>query len=49
MDRKRIEPAQGQESVWDYPCPPRIGDAYKKVKVGVFICSLGGITQDVTC
>ena len=27
MGRRRIEPAQGQESVWDYPRPPRVEDA----------------------
>ena len=43
MDRKRIEPAQGQESVWDYPRPPRIEDVDKKVKV-VF----GGVTLAYT-
>ena len=26
MGRRRIEPAQGQESVWDYPRPPRVED-----------------------
>jgi uncharacterized protein (DUF427 family) len=37
MRHKRIEP--GQESVWDYPRPPRLEDVDEKVKV-VF----GGIT-----
>jgi hypothetical protein len=29
MGRKGIEPGQGQESVWDYPRPPRLEDAFK--------------------
>lgn len=37
--KKRIEPGPGQESVWDYPRPPRMEDVDKKVKV-VF----GGVT-----
>jgi hypothetical protein len=32
MGRRRIEPGHGQESVWDYPRPPRVeaqeGDFY---------------------
>jgi uncharacterized protein (DUF427 family) len=43
MGRRRIEPGQKQESVWDYPRPPRVEDAGKKVKV-VF----GGITLAYT-
>ena len=39
MSRQRVEPGQGQESVWDYPRPPRIEDVEEKVKV-VF----GGVT-----
>ncbi|MEJ7818949.1 MAG: DUF427 domain-containing protein [Rubrobacteraceae bacterium] len=39
MGRQRVEPGFGQESVWDYPRPPRMEDVEKKVKV-VF----GGIT-----
>ncbi|MGH8601988.1 MAG: DUF427 domain-containing protein, partial [Gammaproteobacteria bacterium] len=35
----RIEPGPGQESVWDYPRPPRLESVDKKVKV-VF----GGVT-----
>jgi len=30
---KRIEPKQGQESVWDYPRPPRIENCTKNIKV----------------
>ncbi|GAB4332139.1 MAG: DUF427 domain-containing protein [Phototrophicales bacterium] len=30
---KRIEPQPGQESVWDYPRPPRVEPASKPVKV----------------
>lgn len=29
----RIEPGPGQESVWDYPRPPRIEDSDKHVKI----------------
>ena len=29
----RVEPGPGQESVWDYPRPPRLEDVEKKVKV----------------
>ena len=43
MVRIRIEPAQGQESVWDYPRPPGLEDVDKKVKV-VF----GGVTLAYT-
>ncbi|MGI8859188.1 MAG: DUF427 domain-containing protein [Rubrobacteraceae bacterium] len=39
MSRQRIEPGPGQESVWDYPRPPRMEDVNEKVK-GVF----GGVT-----
>ena len=31
--RNRIEPGPGQESVWDYPRPPRIEDSNKQVRV----------------
>ena len=37
--RQRVEPGPGQESVWDYPRPPRMEDVAEKVKV-VF----GGVT-----
>jgi uncharacterized protein (DUF427 family) len=43
MGRRRIEPGQGQESVWDYPPPPRLEDVDRKVKV-VF----GGVTLAYT-
>jgi uncharacterized protein (DUF427 family) len=33
MRRNRIEPAPGQESVWDYPRPPRIEKSSKHVEV----------------
>ncbi len=33
MDSKRIEPATGQESVWDYPRPPRVEDSTRYVQV----------------
>ena len=31
--RQRVEPGPGQESVWDYPRPPRMEDVEEKVKV----------------
>lgn len=40
---ERIEPGPGQESVWDYPRPPRLEDVDRKVKV-VF----GGVTLAYT-
>jgi uncharacterized protein (DUF427 family) len=43
MVHQRIDPAPGQESVWDYPRPPRLEDVDKKVKV-VF----GGVTLAYT-
>jgi uncharacterized protein (DUF427 family) len=30
---KRIEPGPGQESVWDYPRPPRVEDTKKHIQV----------------
>lgn len=33
MSPKRIEAAPGQESVWDYPRPPRVEDTGKHVEV----------------
>ncbi|BCL82785.1 DUF427 domain-containing protein [Ktedonobacteria bacterium brp13] len=30
---RRIEPAANQESVWDYPRPPRLEDSHKLVQV----------------
>jgi uncharacterized protein (DUF427 family) len=30
---KRIEPQPGQESVWDYPRPPRLEDSTKRIRV----------------
>src|SRR5690242_1396328 len=30
---KRIEPGPGQESVWDYPRPPRLEESSKHVQV----------------
>jgi uncharacterized protein (DUF427 family) len=30
---RRIEPGPGQESVWDYPRPPRLEDTGKRVRV----------------
>lgn len=37
---RRIEPGPGQESVWDYPRPPRVDDSSKLIQVrfnGVWI------------
>ncbi len=36
---KRVEPQKGQESVWDYPRPPRLESSSRRVRV-VF----GGVT-----
>ena len=33
MNRKRVTPGQGQESVWDYPRPPRVEDTTKHIQV----------------
>ncbi|MDF0556239.1 DUF427 domain-containing protein [Kamptonema sp. UHCC 0994] len=33
MNISRIEPGPGQESVWDYPRPPRIDDSTKHVQI----------------
>lgn len=33
MKLKRIEPGPGQESVWDYPRPPRVEDSKRRVRV----------------
>jgi uncharacterized protein (DUF427 family) len=35
MDHRRIEPGPNQESVWDYPRPPRIEDSVDRVRVVV--------------
>jgi uncharacterized protein (DUF427 family) len=43
MARQRIEPGPGQESVWDYPRPPRLEDSERRIKV-VF----GGVTLAYT-
>jgi uncharacterized protein (DUF427 family) len=43
MGRQRTEPGPGQESVWDYPRPPRLEDSGKRIKV-VF----GGVTLAYT-
>ncbi|HCI80573.1 MAG TPA: hypothetical protein DHW02_12885 [Ktedonobacter sp.] len=31
--RRRIEPKPGQESVWDYPRPPRLEDSNKHIQI----------------
>ena len=33
MNRNRIEPKPGQESVWDYPRPPRLEASVKHIRV----------------
>ncbi|MGF1478039.1 MAG: DUF427 domain-containing protein [Cyanophyceae cyanobacterium] len=33
FQRKRIEPEPGQESVWDYPRPPRLDPSSKRIQV----------------
>ncbi len=33
MNRIRIEPAPGQESVWDYPRPPRLEDSARHIQI----------------
>lgn len=33
MRPQRIEPAPGQESVWDYPRPPRLEDSNKHIQI----------------
>ncbi|MEA5572157.1 DUF427 domain-containing protein [Calothrix sp. UHCC 0171] len=37
MKPQRIEPKPGQESVWDYPRPPRLEDSKKHIQV-IFNC-----------
>lgn len=44
MNRQRIQPGPGQESVWDYPRPPRIEDFSKPIQVifnGITIADTG--------
>ncbi len=43
MGYQRVEPGPGQESVWDYPRPPRLEDSERRIKV-VF----GGVTLAYT-
>jgi uncharacterized protein (DUF427 family) len=33
MHPNRIEPGPGQESVWDYPRPPKVEDSPKRIRV----------------
>lgn len=33
MRPKRIEPGPGQESVWDYPRPPRVEEVSKRIQI----------------
>ena len=44
MNTRRIEPGPGQESVWDYPRPPRLEDTDAQIQV-VF----GGVVIADTC
>jgi uncharacterized protein (DUF427 family) len=41
---RRVEPGPGQESVWDYPRPPRVEDTARRVRV-VFA---GAVVADTT-
>jgi uncharacterized protein (DUF427 family) len=44
MDRRHITPSPEQESVWDYPRPPRIEDTSKHIRVifnGVVVAETG--------
>ena len=43
MGPQRVEPGLGQESVWDYPRPPKLEDSDKRIKV-IF----GGVTLAYT-
>jgi uncharacterized protein (DUF427 family) len=33
MSRQRIQPGPGQESVWDYPRPPRLEESSKQIQI----------------
>jgi uncharacterized protein (DUF427 family) len=33
MDQRHIEPGPGQESVWDYPRPPRVEETSRHIRV----------------
>jgi len=33
VNRSRIQPGPGQESVWDYPRPPRLEDTTKRIQI----------------
>ena len=44
MVRDRDVPGPGQESVWDYPRPPRVEESPRRVRV-----SVGGVTIVDTC
>ena len=33
VNRQRIQPGPGQESVWDYPRPPRLEDTTKHIQI----------------
>jgi uncharacterized protein (DUF427 family) len=42
---KRIEPQEGQESLWDYPRPPRLEKCSKRIKVLFNGIVLAGTTE----
>jgi uncharacterized protein (DUF427 family) len=33
MNRKRVQPKEGQQSVWDYPRPPRLEACSKRIRI----------------
>ena len=41
MARQRVEPGPGQESVWGYPRPPRVGAVKQEVRVASYGATLG--------
>lgn len=45
MAMKRIEPGPGQESVWDYPRPPRLENCAQPVKVVINDVSIAESTN----
>ncbi|MBT8196116.1 MAG: DUF427 domain-containing protein, partial [Bacteroidia bacterium] len=42
---KKIKPKKGQESVWDYPRPPRLEKVVKEIKI-IFNNSTIALTKD---
>ena len=45
MGRQRVKPGPGQESVWDYPRPPRMEDVEEKVKIVIGDVTLAYTTR----